>query len=51
VNKSWDVNLIYLAQDRDRRWAVNRIMNLRVPYNAENFLTSSVSVNSQEGHC
>jgi len=32
---------IDLAQDMDRWWAlVNGVMNLRVPYNAGNFLTS-----------
>ena len=31
---------IELAQDRERSWAlVNGVMNLRVPSNAENFLT------------
>jgi hypothetical protein len=30
-----------MAQDRDRRWAVvSVVMNLRVAYNAGNFLTS-----------
>jgi hypothetical protein len=37
----WGYGLIELAQDRDRRGAlVNAIMNLRVPKNVGNFLTS-----------
>jgi hypothetical protein len=35
---SWD--WIKLAQDRDRWWALNVVMNLQVPYSAGNFLTS-----------
>jgi hypothetical protein len=36
-----DVDWIHWAQDRDRWWAlVNTVMNLRVLYNAGNFLTS-----------
>jgi hypothetical protein len=36
-----DVDWIHWAQDRDRwRVVVNTVMNLRVPQNAGNFLTS-----------
>jgi len=34
------MNWIDLAEDRDRWWAhVNAVLNIRVPYNAGNFLT------------
>jgi hypothetical protein len=36
-----DMEWIYLAQDRDRYWAlVKVVMNFRVPYNVGNFLTT-----------
>jgi hypothetical protein len=36
-----DVDWIHLAQDMDQwRVLVNTVMNLQVPYKAENFLTS-----------
>ena len=43
IFKEWDwgMDWIHLAEDRDRWLALaNAVMNLRVPQNAENFLTS-----------
>jgi hypothetical protein len=41
----WGQGLDYLAQDSDRLQAlVNAVINLRFPYNVENFLTSQESV-------
>jgi len=35
------VKLVDLAQDKGNFWAaVTNVMNIRVPYNAENFLSS-----------
>jgi hypothetical protein len=37
----WGMDWIEVAQDKDRwRALVNDVMNLRVPYNAVNFLTN-----------
>ena len=38
----WEgMDWITLAQDRDRWWElVNAVMDLRVPYNVQNFFTS-----------
>jgi hypothetical protein len=43
VSKKWDRDMgwIDLVKYMDRRWAfVNVVMNLRVPYNTGNFLSS-----------
>ena len=41
ISRRWDVDWIRLTQDRDRwRTLVSTVMNLRVPRNAGNFLTS-----------
>jgi len=40
IFRKWDVGVM-LVQDMDRWWAlVNVVMNLQVPQNAGNFLTS-----------
>jgi hypothetical protein len=44
-NGMWDIDWIEIAWDRDRWWAlVNVVMNIRVPQNAGNLLTSSEPV-------
>jgi hypothetical protein len=46
------VDWIDLAQDRDRWWAVvHTVMNLQVPLNAGNSLSSLDILASQEGLC
>jgi hypothetical protein len=43
IFKEWNggIDRIYLAQDRDVwRAVVNTVMNLQVPYNVRNFLSS-----------
>jgi hypothetical protein len=46
----WGIDWIELAQDRDRWLAlVNTVLNVRVPYNAGNFLINCKPVSFSRG--